>query len=235
MIIKVTYFICNLVIFLMIFYGIEFFTSKNIYADDNLSPTDVDINWYVVSSGGSNHIQSGFFILSGSTCQTVVGTSSSGSLKVNHGFWQDFNFYDSDIDDDEIPDSIDNCPTVYNPLQEDTELDGIGDSCDNCIYCNNPLQENGNSEINNIGDSCENCCDAEPSFGLTGNVNCSECEGPDISDITRLIDYLYLSHEPLCCPKEADVDVSGGEPDISDITYLIDHLYLSHKSLPLCQ
>ncbi|MBN1213162.1 MAG: VCBS repeat-containing protein [candidate division Zixibacteria bacterium] len=67
-----------------------------------------------------------------------------------------------------------------------------------------------------------------------GNVNCSYPDEADISDITRLIDFLYISHEPLCCLDEADVDGSGGEPDISDITYLIDHLYLSHKLIPTC-
>ena len=73
------------------------------------------------------------------------------------------------------------------------------------------------------------CCS-----GFTGNVDCSAVEAPDISDITRLIDHLYLSHDPLCCPDEADVDVSGGPPDISDITRLIDYLYLSHEPLPTC-
>ncbi|MFZ5980211.1 MAG: Ig-like domain-containing protein, partial [Candidatus Zixiibacteriota bacterium] len=73
------------------------------------------------------------------------------------------------------------------------------------------------------------CC-----IEFRGNVNCSEYEQPDISDITRLIDFLYLSHGPLCCPDEADCNASGGEPDISDITALIDHLYLSHKALPEC-
>lgn len=73
------------------------------------------------------------------------------------------------------------------------------------------------------------CC-----VGYTGNANCSEEEEPDISDITRLIDYLYISHAELCCLEEADVDVSGGEPDISDITRLIDYLYLSHSALAPC-
>ena len=70
--------------------------------------------------------------------------------------------------------------------------------------------------------------------GTVGNVNCSEEEEPDITDITRLIDYLYLSHAQLCCPVEADANGSGGEPDISDITKLIDFLYLSHAALPDC-
>ena len=69
--------------------------------------------------------------------------------------------------------------------------------------------------------------------GVTGDADCSGGE-PDISDITRLIDYLYISHNPLCCAEEGDVDASGGEPDISDITYLIDNLYLSHKALRPC-
>jgi len=74
------------------------------------------------------------------------------------------------------------------------------------------------------------CC-----VGYRGNVNCSEDETPDISDITRLIDYLYISHSSLCCPEEADVNGSGDpEPDISDITRLIDHLYLSHEPLVDC-
>ncbi|MBN1211203.1 MAG: hypothetical protein JXA92_01380 [candidate division Zixibacteria bacterium] len=73
------------------------------------------------------------------------------------------------------------------------------------------------------------CC-----IGTRGNADCSVEETPDISDITRLIDYLYLSHESLCCPEEADCDGSGGEPDISDITALIDFLYLTHHQLADC-
>ncbi|MBN1211853.1 MAG: dockerin type I repeat-containing protein [candidate division Zixibacteria bacterium] len=78
-------------------------------------------------------------------------------------------------------------------------------------------------------DACYHCC-----IGFTGNVDCSKEEEPDISDITRLIDYLYITHSPLCCWTEADVNVSGGQPDISDITRLIDYLYLSHDPLPDC-
>jgi len=133
----------------------------------------------------------------------------------------------NDPDNDNVCDGSDNCIGKYNPLQEDTDEDGIGDSCDNCIYVHNPDQLDDDED--NIGNLCESCC-----FGVTGNVDCSEIEEPDISDITRLIDFLYISHAELCCPDEADVDASGSDPDISDITYLIDHLYLSHKDLPEC-
>ncbi|MDD5426224.1 MAG: fibrobacter succinogenes major paralogous domain-containing protein [candidate division Zixibacteria bacterium] len=63
-----------------------------------------------------------------------------------------------------------------------------------------------------------------------GDVDCSG-GGLDISDISRLIDFLYLSHEPLCNPLLADVDNSGGGPDISDIMGIISHLYLDHRTL----
>ncbi|MDD3731540.1 MAG: hypothetical protein PHU88_04095, partial [candidate division Zixibacteria bacterium] len=61
-----------------------------------------------------------------------------------------------------------------------------------------------------------------------------------ISDITRLISFLYLQGAELCCIAEADVDNSGGssptvnDVDISDITYLIAHLYLDHRDLKPC-
>jgi DMSO/TMAO reductase YedYZ molybdopterin-dependent catalytic subunit len=41
---------------------------------------------------------------------------------------------DVDTDGDGIADSIDNCPTQYNPDQRDSDADGIGDLCDpDCI------------------------------------------------------------------------------------------------------
>ena len=73
------------------------------------------------------------------------------------------------------------------------------------------------------------CCD-----GFTGDVDCSGEDIPDMPDITRLIDYLYISHRPLCCKAEADVNGTGGEPDITDITRLIDFLYITHQPLTPC-
>jgi len=82
------------------------------------------------------------------------------------------------------------------------------------------------------------CCSHFYEDGITGDINCSGSESPDISDITRMIDHLYISHAPLCCPDEADVNDSnqgaGLEPDISDITRLINHLYLAHEALAPC-
>ncbi|MFZ5980719.1 MAG: hypothetical protein ACOYVF_08815 [Candidatus Zixiibacteriota bacterium] len=85
------------------------------------------------------------------------------------------------------------------------------------------------NNIMNLKTDFSSCCEGE-----TGDVNCTGGD-PDIADITRLIDFLYLSKRGLCCVEEADVDASGGEPDISDITRLIDYLYITHTSLPFCR
>lgn len=38
----------------------------------------------------------------------------------------------NDIDNDSVCGNVDNCPTVYNPDQNDTNSNGIGDACDLC-------------------------------------------------------------------------------------------------------
>src|SRR4051794_6552320 len=40
----------------------------------------------------------------------------------------------TDTDNDGIPDSLDNCPTVANPDQRDHDVDGRGDVCDLCPH-----------------------------------------------------------------------------------------------------
>ena len=40
---------------------------------------------------------------------------------------------DSDRDGDGLLNNADNCPSLYNPSQEDADRDGRGDLCDNCL------------------------------------------------------------------------------------------------------
>ncbi len=47
---------------------------------------------------------------------------------------------DPDIDQDGIPNGMDNCPFEFNPDQRDTDADGIGDACDICPEIPNPDQ-----------------------------------------------------------------------------------------------
>ncbi len=68
------------------------------------------------------------------------------------------------------------------------------------------------------------------SNGMTGNVDCDNADGVDISDLAALVDYLYISQTPLCCPLEANTDGVIGI-DIADLTSMIDYLYISFHPL----
>ncbi len=85
---------------------------------------------------------------------------------------------DTDLDDDGVADSSDNCPAVANPGQEDADGDGVGDACepldsdadgvadltDNCPNVANPGQEDSD------GDGEGNACDG-PQATVTSPVN----------------------------------------------------------------
>lgn len=78
--------------------------------------------------------------------------------------------------------------------------------------------------------SPSSCC-----VGLTGNIDCDPEDMVDLGDLTRLIDYLFISFDPLCCREEANCD---GDPDciidLGDLTRLIDYLFISFNPLPPC-
>lgn len=75
------------------------------------------------------------------------------------------------------------------------------------------------------------CC-----VGVTGNVDCDSDGGVDISDVSVLIDNLFMTFTPLCCNPSANTDGdSEGGVDISDLSILIDHLFLSFAPTAACQ
>jgi len=57
------------------------------------------------------------------------------------------------LDGDGVNTAVDDCPLIYNPLQEDGDGDGIGNLCDNCVNVANPGQEDANAD--GVGDACE--------------------------------------------------------------------------------
>jgi len=59
----------------------------------------------------------------------------------------------ADLDNDGVPDGVDNCPGTYNPDQHNSDGDNVGDACDNCPTVNNPDQFDADN--NGIGDECD--------------------------------------------------------------------------------
>ena len=84
-------------------------------------------------------------------------------------------------------------------------------------------------------DIAGNCCE-----GIVGDANYDRAYEPTISDISIMIDMLFISGDPLQCYAEADANLSGGiEPTreditIGDVSVLIDHLFISGIPLPEC-
>jgi hypothetical protein len=60
-----------------------------------------------------------------------------------------------DADHDGVPDAQDDCPSIYNPGQEDRDGDGVGDACDNCPDVSNPDQKD--TDQDRFGDACDIC------------------------------------------------------------------------------
>lgn len=99
----------------------------------------------------------GLHPLGGSCCQTIPTDQTATPVCVGVTHFSDLIFTDSakDSDNDGVPDLVDNCPFVYNPLGQaaDADHDGVGDACDNCPNVLNSNQKDSNG--NGIGDACD--------------------------------------------------------------------------------
>jgi hypothetical protein len=118
-----------------------------------------------------------------------------------------------DSDGDCLPDDADNCPDIYNPLQEDADNDSVGDACDNCPNVYNPFQED--SDGDGVGDACDRCPRTPPGRRVgpggcpLGDMN---CDGRvDFDDINPFVAALvgragYEAAYPWCDWLNGDID-----------------------------
>jgi len=165
----------------------------------------------------------------------------------------DANSDQTDSDGDQIGNACDNCPTYANPDQLDTDYDGSGDPCDlctdtdgdgygnagfpsntcpddNCPFTYNPGQEDGDS--NGIGDACDVGCCIGP---VRGNIDGDGSESINVSDLTYLVQYLFLAGDPPPCPEEANFN---GDPEglinVGDVTDIVNYLFQSGPPPAAC-
>ena len=84
--------------------------------------------------------------------------------------------------------------------------------------------------------NCVTGCCGIYTGGITGNANCSEDGKVTLSDITQLIDRVYISKTELCCEKNGN---TNGDVDglitLGDITRLIDYVYISREETAACE
>jgi hypothetical protein len=91
--------------------------------------------------------------------------------------------------------------------------------CDNCPDVFNPDQADSNG--NGVGDACDYIC---------GDID-GDGVGPNVSDVTHLVSYLFASGPAPAVMEAADVDGSGGSPNVSDLTYLVAYLFADGPAL----
>ena len=144
--------------------------------------------------------------------------------------------------------------TTYNvPLVQDIDGDGlvemVVEAADNtiCVWDLDAGARRGANRGRMLADNCNSslwrgtesvvipCCE-----GYVGDVNLRGGDEPTPSDISLLVDHLYINLVGLPCLTEADANLSGqGNPTYDDITIgdinaIIDHLYIRQEPLPLC-
>lgn len=105
-----------------------------------------------------------------------------------------------DQDSDGLLDPNDNCPNVFNPLQENGDGDLWGDGCDNCPEDPNDNQVDTDAE--GLGDDCDNC---------------PEDPNPDQEDLDE-------DGEGDACDEDDDGDGAPDDEDTCPIDYNPDQL-----------
>ncbi len=142
-----------------------------------------------------------------------------------------------DMDDDGVPDAVDNCPTAANHGQDDTDEDGVGDVCDLCPATADPAQADtdgdgrgdacdvsGDDDGDEIGDVVDNC-------PLVANTDQADADDDGVGTACDLC-------PGVADPAQADTD-GDGLGDVCDVcpdapVSEDDHADVDGDGVPAC-
>jgi len=124
-------------------------------------------------------------LVTGHTSSPNFPISASPFQSTNEGSYEVFvtKFFDClDSDGDGICEEDDNCPSVFNPLQENDDTDTLGNVCDNCDYTGNNDQLN--SDADSLGNACDNCdlVDNDDQLNSDSDSLGNACDNCDVTD-----------------------------------------------------
>jgi hypothetical protein len=165
--------------------------------------TGEEINWQVISSGGTKGTSANF-VLNGTEGQTAVGSGSSTNFGLSHGFWQEFGPTGACC----VGSSC-NVTTEALCIAGGGEYKGDWTDCDpNPCSCCKGIRGNVNGDPNesvNVADvtymvcylklfpGCPLLCFEETDVNGSGSIN--------VADVTYLVAYLKgLGPAPPACP-----------------------------------
>lgn len=151
---------------------------------------------------------------------------------------------DDDVDGDNVPNGIDNCPKIPNPDQNDKDFNGVGDACDkdtdgdgvkdvsdNCPAVIN--QEQSDMDGDGVGDACDDDIDGDSIKNKQDN--CPKVFNPEQKDTDKdgigdycddkdldLVPWYQDNCPTVANPKQTDIDQDGlgdaCDPDMDNDT-----------------
>ncbi|MDW8850110.1 thrombospondin type 3 repeat-containing protein [Flavobacterium sp. MMLR14_040] len=129
--------------------------------DNGQEPEDIKTNYFSFDEGKGSPVAT--------TGQTMI-LSNSADVDFSQSYC---GARADDSDGDGLLNINDNCPYVFNPLQEDDDHDGVGNVCDNCLIYN---PDQVDTDKDGRGDACDNC-------KLIANFDQADTDGDGIGDV----------------------------------------------------
>jgi len=148
-------------------------------------------------------------------------------------------FQCADDDSDDVCQDSDNCPTVFNPAQEDSDNDGVGDSCDVCPYhesndCCNPTEGNLPPEV--TSPEADTVMPGVEAFTYIAGASDPNCDGTEL--ILSYFDFpawcdtsgLVISGTVACDYQDTSFNVIAFDGELADT--LVVNLVIDHSNQP---